>query len=64
MSALTLDAELAPFGWYPDPAGSPMLRWWNGTNWTDRTEYPRPELQPAFGYSSRDGRITRHFEYA
>jgi hypothetical protein len=44
---------LPPFGWYPDPAGSPMLRWWNGSQWTDRLEAPRPEVQPAFGYSTK-----------
>lgn len=45
---------VAPFGWYPDPAGSPMLRWWNGTAWTDRLEPARPELQPAAGYSTQN----------
>ena len=43
---------LAPFGWYPDPAGSGLLRWWDGAQWTERLERPRPEVQPAFGYSS------------
>jgi len=27
-------------GWYPDPAGSPAHRWWDGARWTD-------QLQPA-----------------
>jgi hypothetical protein len=53
MSTLTdTRTELPPFGWYPDPAGSAMLRWWDGSSWTDKLERPRPEVQPAFGYSS------------
>jgi hypothetical protein len=44
--------SIAPFGYYPDPAGSGLLRWWDGSAWTERVERPRPEVQPAFGYSS------------
>src|SRR5262249_4275086 len=29
-------------GWYPDPAGQPFQRWWNGTTWTTAT-YPYPQ---------------------
>ena len=28
-------------GWYPDPQGGARLRWWDGTDWTDRYR-PRP----------------------
>ena len=44
--------EIAPFGWYPDPAGTTMLRWWDGSAWTDRLEVRRPEVQSAVGFFS------------
>ena len=25
-------------GWYPDPAGGPGKRWWDGTGWTSRVQ--------------------------
>ena len=50
--SLAVENDLAPFGWYPDPANSGMLRWWNGRQWTDHLEYPRPEVHPAIAYSS------------
>jgi hypothetical protein len=31
---LVIHETLAPSGWYLDPAGTGMLRWWNGTIWT------------------------------
>ena len=30
-------------GWYPDPAGSGGLRWWNGVAWSDQVQ---PAAQP------------------
>ncbi len=48
------EQDLAPFGWYPDPGGTAMLRWWTGTAWTNDLEPPRAEVHPAFGYTTRD----------
>lgn len=53
--------DLPPAAWYPDPAGSPGLRYWDGTAWTAHTAYtdgpsavaatrtvaPRPDLDGA-----------------
>lgn len=29
-----------PPGWYPDPEGGSRLRWWHGTDWSDRYRPP------------------------
>jgi Protein of unknown function (DUF2510) len=44
--SVTLETDVA-CGWYQDPAGTGMLRWWDGIQWTDQLERPRPEVQPA-----------------
>jgi hypothetical protein len=51
--SVAVETQLAPFGWYPDPARSGMLRWWNGRQWTDQLEYPRDNKKPRISYSSR-----------
>ncbi len=33
-----------PAGWYPDPYGQPVTRYWDGTMWTDQTA---PSAAPA-----------------
>lgn len=33
--------DAPPPGWYPDPEGGSRLRWWEGTDWSDRYR-PRP----------------------
>ncbi|MGG2463093.1 DUF2510 domain-containing protein [Streptomyces sp. RGM 3693] len=30
-----------PQGWYQDPSGAPVLRWWDGYRWTEHTQAPR-----------------------
>ncbi len=48
MTDPTFGAESAAIprpGWYPDPAGSPALRWWSGVAWTDDL-HPAPSTQP------------------
>lgn len=36
-----------PPGWYPDPAGAPRLRWWDGAAWTAHLSGPPAYPQPA-----------------
>jgi hypothetical protein len=35
-----------PPGWYPDPAGGPNSRWFNGTAWTHRYHPPVQQFAP------------------
>ncbi len=39
--------EIAPpaHGWYPEPAGTSKLRYWDGTRWTDHV-HPPPDSGP------------------
>jgi hypothetical protein len=45
------DAAGPPPGWYPDPRGLQIVRWWDGTQWTPH-EQPLPgirqETQPLY----------------
>jgi hypothetical protein len=38
-------AGVAP-GWYPDPAGGPAERWWDGLAWTSQTRAQSVLTQP------------------
>ena len=40
-------APAAAPGWYPDPAGSPSLRFWDGRRWTDALSMAVPPATPA-----------------
>jgi hypothetical protein len=45
-------ANLPVAGWYPDPAGSPRTRWWNGTGWTESYSATTPPTAAATPWSS------------
>ena len=50
--------DAPPPGWYPDPAGGSRLRWWEGTDWSDRYRAPptRSEVdRRALVSSTHDG---------
>ena len=42
-----------PAGWYPDPAGYPRSRWWDGAQWT--MHYNRPFDAPVLAESGLGG---------
>jgi hypothetical protein len=41
-SPVSTPAPLPGAGWFQDPGGQPILRWWDGTAWTGYTS-PQPE---------------------
>lgn len=36
--------DAPPAGWYPDPEGTSRLRWWEGTDWSDRYRARPPKV--------------------
>ena len=50
----------APPGWYPDPAGGPGQRWWDGYAWTEATVLPvQPPPPPWAGAGPPQGPATQ-----
>ena len=48
-------APAAAAGWYPDPAGSASLRFWDGRRWTDALSMAVPPASPAVGRADSRG---------
>jgi len=47
-------------GWYPDPGGPPLERYWHGAGWTDQTRARRPapaETQTLAGSASSEDHL-------
>ena len=59
--------DAPPAGWYPDPDGGSRLRWWEGTDWSDRfrapptrSEVDRKTLVAATHHEERAGGLDDH----
>lgn len=48
--------DAPPPGWYPDPEGTSRLRYWEGTDWTDRFRARPPDSR--FTYVPPEGSVT------
>lgn len=38
------DDMTAPAGWYPQPDNPGIVRWWDGGQWTDQTQFVAPQV--------------------
>lgn len=47
-----------PAGWYPDPAGGPRSRWWDGQQWTEHYQEPYSPAAAAAALRAPEGTRT------
>src|SRR5690242_16774672 len=45
-------SQLPPPGWYADPHGAPIYRWWDGQAWTEYTSGGGPSVPAAQAYAT------------
>ena len=63
MSVTPLRQAVSNAGWYPDPADTSELRFWDGQNWTDWHVPVGENPEPRYGYAA-DGTVIRMHQYA
>jgi len=49
----TAGGPTPPAGWYADPAGAKVWRWWDGTRWTEHTSQTQQVEAPAEPYDRK-----------
>lgn len=50
-------APTAPAGWFPDPSGNPLLRYWDGQRWTEHYAQAGPAVYPRPQKAERSGAL-------
>lgn len=59
------ESERIPAGWYPDPLGTPQVRWWDSDSWTEHTRNSHePMPASASASASETILITPHLGFA
>jgi hypothetical protein len=52
---VTAQRDEVPPSWYPDPQRDGMLRWWDGTRWTEHVQPARTAGRPVVGQEVTGG---------